>query len=85
MLVHFDIIPILMLIIGLTATAFWIWQFIECILHEPNGNKKVLWLIYIAIFHFLGGLSYFLYNFNSRYKAKVVTVINNLKIKIGNH
>lgn len=33
---------------------------IECALYEPaRGNDKIVWIIIIAITHFIGALAYF--------------------------
>jgi hypothetical protein len=42
------------------AFIFWIWLLIDCATKEPShGNEKIVWIIIIALFPFLGALLYF--------------------------
>jgi hypothetical protein len=42
------------------AFVFWIWMLIDCVKNPglPSG-EKVVWVIVIALTHFLGALIYF--------------------------
>lgn len=48
-------------LIGILGTVFWIWMLIDCASNEPSqGNDKVVWILVIALTHFLGAAIYFL-------------------------
>jgi hypothetical protein len=50
---------ILVAVIGLAGTAFWIWALIDCATNESNtGNDKIVWVIIIALTHFIGAAIY---------------------------
>lgn len=47
-------------VIGLLATAFWIWMLIDCATKEPGqGNDKVVWVIIIVFTQIIGALIYY--------------------------
>ena len=49
------------LLIGTLGTAFWIWMLIDCATKESSqGNDKLIWIIVIALTHFIGAAIYFL-------------------------
>ncbi len=49
------VIPLL----GLAATIFWIWMLVECAMKEPStGNEKIVWVLVILFTHFIGALLY---------------------------
>jgi len=45
-------------IVGLAATAFWIWALVTCALEEPRGKSKAVWVVLIALTHWVGALAY---------------------------
>ena len=48
-------------LIGILGTVFWIWMLIDCASNESSqGNDKVVWILVIALTHFLGAAIYFL-------------------------
>lgn len=48
-------------VIGLIATAFWIWMIIDCATKEPSeGNEKIIWILVIIFTHTIGALIYYL-------------------------
>ncbi len=58
-------LPFLLMIpvflIGILGTVFWIWMLIDCATKESSqGNDKIVWIIVIALTHFIGALIYFL-------------------------
>ncbi|HHW44499.1 MAG TPA: hypothetical protein GXX25_11970 [Desulfotomaculum sp.] len=58
-LIYFYRIVSILFVVALTA--FWIWQLIKCSSQEPPGNRKILWLILIALTHWIGATIYFFY------------------------
>jgi hypothetical protein len=51
---------IFMISIGILAFVFWIWMLVDCV---KNGgietNEKIVWVLVIALTHFIGALIYF--------------------------
>ncbi len=48
-------------VLGILATVFWIWMLIDCATKESSqGNDKVVWILVIALTHFIGAAIYFL-------------------------
>jgi hypothetical protein len=46
--------------IGILGTVFWIWMLVDCARNEADtGNTKVVWVIIIAVLHFVGAAIYF--------------------------
>ena len=46
---------------GLIGTAFSIWMLIDCATKETDqGNTKIVWILIIALTHWLGALIYLL-------------------------
>lgn len=59
------LLPFLLIVpfflIGILGTVFWIWMLIDCATKESSqGNDKVVWIIVIALTHFIGAAIYFL-------------------------
>jgi len=49
------------LIFSLATTVFWIWTLVDCAQNEPPSyGGKIIWIVVIAIFHWLGALIYLL-------------------------
>jgi uncharacterized RDD family membrane protein YckC len=47
-------------VVGVLATAFWIWMLVDCVIHEPpQGNDKLVWILLIILLPFIGSLLYF--------------------------
>ena len=51
---------LLTLALTLLASIFWIWMLVDCATNRglPNG-EKVVWVVVIALTHFIGALIYF--------------------------
>ena len=48
-------------IFGVLGTLYWIWMLVDCATKEPSqGNDKIVWILVIALTHWLGALIYFL-------------------------
>ncbi len=41
------------------ATVFWVWMLIDALMNEPTTNDKILWFLVIFFLHFIGALIYF--------------------------
>ena len=55
------IVPLLFLVVGIGGTILWIWMLIDCATKEPsNGNDKIIWILVIALTHWIGALIYLL-------------------------
>ncbi len=53
------VIPVFL--IGILGTVFWIWMLVDCATKESNqGNDKIIWILVIALTHFLGAAIYLL-------------------------
>jgi Phospholipase_D-nuclease N-terminal len=51
---------LLVLLLAITGTIFWIWMIVECATKEPNqGNDKIVWILIIVLAHWIGALIYF--------------------------
>ena len=44
----------------LLGTAVWIWALVDCLLHEPAGIAKLIWIILIVFTHVIGAILYLL-------------------------
>ena len=48
-------------LMGVVGTVLWIWMLIDCATKEPSaGNDKIVWILVIALTHWIGALIYFL-------------------------
>ena len=50
---------ILVWIIAIAASIFWIWMLIDCLVSSLPTNEKILWALVIVFTHLLGALIYF--------------------------
>ncbi len=51
---------LLMCGIGIGGTVFWIWMLVDCAKNEPRkGNDRLVWVLVIALTHFVGALIYY--------------------------
>jgi len=51
---------VIVAILAILATIFWIWMLIDC-LQNPRlqGAEKVIWIVVILFLHLLGALIYY--------------------------
>ena len=48
--------------LGLLSTAFWIWMLVEAAQNKGlDQNERVVWIIVIALLHWLGALIYLIF------------------------
>ena len=45
-------------VIGIGGTIFWIWALIDALTKEPDKNQRIVWVIVIALTHIIGALAY---------------------------
>ena len=48
-------IPILLFMVFVLA---WLWTLVDCVRHEPEGNEKLIWIVVILLFGFVGAFFY---------------------------
>ncbi len=54
----------------LLTFVFWIWMLIDCIKSDLRDTDKLLWVLIIFFFHFLGALIYLIFvKLNKNYKG----------------
>ncbi len=47
--------------ISLAGLAFWVWMLVDCIQNTRlDPNEKIMWVVVIALTHFIGALIYLL-------------------------
>lgn len=49
---------IVLWIIGILATIFWIWMLIDCLTSSLPAGEKIVWFLVIFFLHVLGALIY---------------------------
>jgi len=50
-----------LMLVGLSLMVFWVWMLVDCATKEPSqGNDKIVWILVIALTHWIGALIYFL-------------------------
>jgi len=50
----------LMLPLSLAMMAFWIWMLVDCVKNQGlDQTERVVWVVVIAITHFIGAAIYF--------------------------
>jgi len=48
--------------LGLLSTAFWIWMLVDAVQNKGlDQNERVIWVIVVALLHWLGGLIYLIF------------------------
>ncbi len=50
---------ILFCVLGLAASAFWLWMLVDALVNEPDTNQKILWFLVIFFLHVVGAIIYF--------------------------
>jgi hypothetical protein len=58
--------------LGLLTFAFWVWMLIDAAWNRGlNQDEKIVWIVVVALLHFVGALIYF---FAGRRKRKLAPV-----------
>ena len=52
-------VMIVILLVGLAATAFWLWMLIDALTNETDPTQKLVWALVIFFFPFVGAIVYF--------------------------
>lgn len=61
---------------------FWIWMLVDCISSKLDTTNKLIWLLVILFFNFLGALLYFiLVKSNKNYRGFEIKMKTNKKTK----
>ena len=57
----FEVLLILCLLpLGLLSFAFWIWMLVDAAQNRGlDQTERVVWIVVVALLHFLGALAYF--------------------------
>jgi hypothetical protein len=50
---------ILVVLLFLLPTSFWLWMLVDCLTKERNGSEKTVWLLLILLGNFFGAAIYF--------------------------
>jgi sterol desaturase/sphingolipid hydroxylase (fatty acid hydroxylase superfamily) len=59
-LLLFGLLFLIVLLVGIGGTIFWIWMLIDCVTKEPStGNDKIIWVLVIVLTHLIGALIYY--------------------------
>jgi hypothetical protein len=64
----FEVLFILFLLpLGLLATAFWVWMVVDAAQNKGlDQNERVVWIVVIALLHFLGAILYLCFGRSKR-------------------
>ena len=55
-----EVFFLLIALIGLAASVFWVWMIIDCATKEPaEGNDKLVWILIIVFTHWVGSPIYY--------------------------
>jgi len=70
----FEVLLILCLLpLGLLSMAFWIWMLIDAAQNRGlDQNERIVWVIVVALLHFIGAVIYF---FVGRPKRKLAPTV----------
>ena len=53
------LLVLFMVLFAIGTMALWIWMLVDCATKESDtGNNKIVWILVIALAHFIGALIY---------------------------
>ena len=63
-----EILSLLFLLpLGMLTLAFWIWMLVDAAQNRGlDQNERVVWIVVVALLHFLGALIYFFFGRSKR-------------------
>ena len=51
---------LLVAVIGLVTTAFWLWMLVDCLTNQRLGDtEKIIWVLVLLFSHVIGATLYF--------------------------
>jgi uncharacterized membrane protein len=50
---------ILLGVLAIAASVFWLWMLVDALVNERDTNQKILWFLVIFFLHFVGAIIYF--------------------------
>ena len=54
-----ELMVIMMIVVVLPLTGFWIYALVDCVKNEPEtGNERLVWILVIALAGWIGALVY---------------------------
>ncbi len=57
---------LILFLLGLAASIFWIWMLVDALVNEPTSADKILWFLVIFFLHVIGAVVYFVVRKGSR-------------------
>jgi hypothetical protein len=57
--IAFGGVGLIILLLVIAASVFWIWMLIDALMNEPTPVEKLLWFCVIFFLHLLGAIIYF--------------------------
>jgi len=70
-LLMFPII-LVMILLSFFVVVFWIWALIDCLASRLTVAEKILWIVIIVFFHFIGALLYYIFKGVQSKEVKMV-------------
>lgn len=64
---------IVLILIAIVASIFWLWMLIDCLTSNRPSGEKVLWFLVIFFLHLLGAIIYFFVARGDRGTSSTVT------------
>lgn len=55
---------------------FWLWALVDCLSTKMDASEKILWVIVILLFNFIGALLYLIF-----FKVRKVRIVKPKKLK----
>lgn len=81
-LIFFPSIFLSIILLLLFFFIFWIWTLIDCIKSNLKDTDKLIWILIILFFNFLGALLYLVFvKLNKNYRGFEMKMATNKKIK----
>ena len=60
-LLLFGLLFLIVLLVAVGGTIFWIWMLVDCVTKEPStGNDKIIWVLVIVLTHLIEAAIYYI-------------------------